>query len=178
MADPNSDVYLVKAEESLTGAESAYVNGRAKTCANRAYYACFQAAVAGLIQANVACADQAARWDHAAVRARFVGELINCRKRYPAALRETRIRGLRLRQTADSKTERGSAVQASRGLARARAFVTADTDEVFEVVVGRLLEMQVEEGLSVYVIPVRPLARVAAEVRPRDAVAPHTPVPV
>jgi hypothetical protein len=41
----------------------------------------------------------------------------------------------------------------------------ADTDEVFDVVVERLLEMQVEEGLSVYVLPVRPVERVVAELR-------------
>jgi hypothetical protein len=40
-----------------------------------------------------------------------------------------------------------------------------DTDDVFEVVVARLLEMQVEVGLRVYVIPVRPVARIMAELR-------------
>ncbi len=53
-----------------------------------------------------------------------------------------------------------------------------DTDEVFEVVVGRLLELQVEEGLPVYVIPMRPLARIAAELRAREPMAPRAPVPV
>ncbi len=41
----------------------------------------------------------------------------------------------------------------------------ADTDEVFDAVVGRLLELQVEEGLPVYVLPVRPIERVVAELR-------------
>jgi hypothetical protein len=53
-----------------------------------------------------------------------------------------------------------------------------DTDEVFEIVVGRLLEMQVEEELPVYVIPVRPLARVVAEPRAGKSLAPRAPVPV
>jgi hypothetical protein len=44
-----------------------------------------------------------------------------------------------------------------------------DTDEVFDVVVDRLLDMQVEEELPVYVFPVRSPERVAA-LR-RDAVA-------
>lgn len=35
-----------------------------------------------------------------------------------------------------------------------------DTDEVVDVFIERLVEMQVEEGLPVYVIPVRPLERV------------------
>jgi hypothetical protein len=44
-----------------------------------------------------------------------------------------------------------------------------DTDEVFDVVVRRLLELQVEERIPIYVIPVRPFARVAAELREREA---------
>ena len=44
--------FLVKAEESLAGAESEYVNGRYNNCANRCYYACFQAAIAS----STACA--------------------------------------------------------------------------------------------------------------------------
>src|SRR5581483_11719222 len=42
-----------------------------------------------------------------------------------------------------------------------------DTEEVFDVVADRLLEMQVDQGLPVYVIPVRPLARVIEDLRPR-----------
>jgi hypothetical protein len=44
-----------------------------------------------------------------------------------------------------------------------------DTDEVFDVVVDRLVDMQVEEELPVYVIPIRTPERIAA-LR-RDAVA-------
>ena len=40
-----------------------------------------------------------------------------------------------------------------------------ETDEVFDVVVDRLLDMQVEEGLPLYVIPVRPIERTLAELR-------------
>jgi len=36
-----------------------------------------------------------------------------------------------------------------------------DTDDVVDVYIERLLEFQVDEGLSVYVIPVRPLKRVS-----------------
>jgi len=38
-----------------------------------------------------------------------------------------------------------------------------DTDEVADVIAGRLLALQVDEELPVYVFPVRPLARVLAE---------------
>jgi hypothetical protein len=36
-----------------------------------------------------------------------------------------------------------------------------DTDDVIEVYIERLLELQIDEGLSIYVIPVRPLNRVS-----------------
>ena len=39
-----------------------------------------------------------------------------------------------------------------------------DTDAVFEVVVDRLLELQVDERVPVYVFPVRPPERVRAEL--------------
>jgi hypothetical protein len=40
-----------------------------------------------------------------------------------------------------------------------------DLDEVFDVVVERLLEMQDEERLPVYVLTVHPIERVIAELR-------------
>src|SRR3954470_195660 len=42
-----------------------------------------------------------------------------------------------------------------------------DLDEVFDVVVKRLLDMQVEERLSVYVLIVNPIERVIAELHVR-----------
>jgi hypothetical protein len=45
-----------------------------------------------------------------------------------------------------------------------------DLDEVIDVVVERLLEMQVDEGLPVYVIPVHPIERVYAELHAPDPV--------
>lgn len=38
-----------------------------------------------------------------------------------------------------------------------------DTDDVTAVIADRLLDLQVDEGLPIYVFPVRPLARVLAE---------------
>jgi hypothetical protein len=54
----------------------------------------------------------------------------------------------------------------------------ADTDEVIELVGDRLLELQVEEGLAVYVTPLRPIARVLAELREREAATPPSPLPL
>jgi len=40
-----------------------------------------------------------------------------------------------------------------------------DTDEVMDVIVERMLEMQVEEGIPLYPIIVRPVERVLVELR-------------
>lgn len=58
--------------------------------------------------------------------------------------------------------------------------VTVDLEDTFEVIdlVGdRLLEMQVEEGLPIYVIPSRPVERTLAELRARDAAERLQPTP-
>jgi hypothetical protein len=39
-----------------------------------------------------------------------------------------------------------------------------DSDEVFDVVVERLLEMQVDEHIPLYVLAVRPIERIIAEL--------------
>jgi hypothetical protein len=53
----------------------------------------------------------------------------------------------------------------------------ADTDEVMAVVGDRLLELQVEEGLPVYMTPLRPIERVVAQLREREATIPPPPLP-
>ena len=53
-----------------------------------------------------------------------------------------------------------------------------DTDEVIAVVGDRLVEMQVDEGLPVYVTPLRPLERVIAELRKREASTPPASLPL
>ena len=44
----------------------------------------------------------------------------------------------------------------------------ADTDKVIDVIGDRLVELQVEEGLPIYVTPLRPIQRVVAELRERE----------
>jgi len=44
-----------------------------------------------------------------------------------------------------------------------------DSDAVLDVVIDRLYEFQVEQELPVYVIPVRPLARIMQELHTRPA---------
>ena len=125
MADDRlAEAYLAKAVESLAGAESEYANRRYNNCANRAYYACFQAAVAALVRAGIGPSGSG-RYDHDAVQAQFVGELINRRHRYSPELRDTFERLLRLREVADYRTDVVTETQTDRAMRRARSFVDA-----------------------------------------------------
>ena len=58
-------IYLAKATQSLLSAESEFINGRYDSCANRCYYACFQAAIAALLQQG--SRPHGERWSHEAV---------------------------------------------------------------------------------------------------------------
>lgn len=116
-------VFLDKAQESLAGAESELANHRYNNAANRCYYACFQAAIAALLQAGIRPPGGSAEWGHAFVQARFVGELISRRKRYSGSLRDVLSRTLLLRQLADYKPEQASQTQVTRALRSARQFV-------------------------------------------------------
>ena len=54
----------------------------------------------------------------------------------------------------------------------------ADTDAVIDVVGDRLVELQVDEGLPVYVTPLRPIKRVVAQLREQEAATPPSPLPL
>jgi hypothetical protein len=54
---------------------------------------------------------------------------------------------------------------------------SADTDEVIDVIGDRLVELQVDEGLPIYVTPLRPMQRVLAELQEREPAMP-APVPL
>jgi hypothetical protein len=54
----------------------------------------------------------------------------------------------------------------------------ADTDEVTAAVGDRLVELQVTEGLPVYVTPLRPIKRVVAQLRERETTTPPSPLPL
>ena len=129
MTPADGPLLLDKAIESLAGAEAEYAAGRFNNCANRCYYACFQAAIAALARAGVAPAGAQASWSHKFVIAQFDGLLIYRRKRYP-----TRIRGVlgstyELRRTADYRAEPVSRADAARALERASEFVATVNEE-------------------------------------------------
>jgi uncharacterized protein (UPF0332 family) len=115
-------IYLAKAAESLQSAESEFANGRYNSCANRCYYACFQAAIAALLREGIRPRGQ---WSHEFVQAQLVGVLINQRKRYAPELRRVLADNQSLRDQADYRAELVSATQASRALRRSRLFINA-----------------------------------------------------
>src|SRR5919197_1714662 len=113
-------IYLVKATESLQTAESEFANGRYKSCANRCYYACFQAAIAALLREGIRPRGQ---WSHEFVQGQFVGVLLNQRHLYDTGLRRVLADNQSLRDKADYRAELVTATQAGRALRRSRTFV-------------------------------------------------------
>jgi uncharacterized protein (UPF0332 family) len=124
MGEPGR-IYLAKVEEGLLGAESEFAQGRYNNSANRCYYACFQAAIAALYDADIRPRSGASAWSHTFVQAEFVGRLINQRKLYPVQLRQVLARHLTLRHTADYAPDMVTQAQAARALQRSRAFLDA-----------------------------------------------------
>jgi uncharacterized protein (UPF0332 family) len=117
------DSFLQKAEESLAGAESEFVNSRYNNAANRCYYACFQAAIHALIAAGIQPAGGREEWGHDFVQAQFNGQLINRRKLYPAALRGTLDQNYRLRVVADYWAQAVGETRAIRAIRRTKEFL-------------------------------------------------------
>ena len=52
----------------------------------------------------------------------------------------------------------------------------ADTDDVIDVVGDRLVELQVDEGLPIYVTPLRPIQRVLAQLQEREHATSPSPL--
>ncbi len=119
--ESDAEIYLAKAAESLS-AENDFASGRYNSSANRCYYACFQAAVAALIQEGIWPKE---KWGHDFVQGQFVGQLTDRRKRYSSDLRQVLPDNQSLRDQADYRSDHVTQTQASRSLRRARAFVSA-----------------------------------------------------
>jgi uncharacterized protein (UPF0332 family) len=115
--------YIEKAEENLASAQSELINGRYNSCASRAYYACYQAAIFALIQAGIRSTGTRREWSHEFVQAQFNGVLINRRHLYPVTIRNTLNQNYILRLMADYGTEHLTEVRAGRAVGRAERFV-------------------------------------------------------
>jgi len=125
------ELYLLKAMESLEGATSEHANRRYNNCANRCYYACFQAAISALLLEGIR--PRGTQWGHEYVQAPFAQQLVNRRHRYPAPLRRVLDQHQELRHVADYSPDHVTEVRSARALRRTSEFIEAirrrrDTD--------------------------------------------------
>ncbi len=118
-------VYLTKAVESLASAQADFAAARYNSCANRSYYACFQAAVAALLSAGIRPANPRGEWSHEFVQSQFNGLLITRRKLYPVTLRRVLRDTIEVREKADYTLSSASERVANRVRRQAHEFVRA-----------------------------------------------------
>jgi uncharacterized protein (UPF0332 family) len=118
----DSATYVIKAQQALAGAELEFANALYNNTVNRAYYACYQAAVAAL-RAEGFTAPIANYWSHDHVQIEFPARLIDERQRYSRSLRTTLKAVFDERLKADYEPELISADSAAEALRRAREFV-------------------------------------------------------
>lgn len=117
--------YLQKAKQSLQGAESEFARSRFDNATNRAYYACFQAAVAALLAADVPVQTEGGGvTSHQSVHSHFAGLLVQRRKLYSSHLRNVLQDLLRDRTIADYHSLSVSATRANRALQLSQNFVS------------------------------------------------------
>jgi len=126
---PSSGVYLWKALASLSGAELELANDFFNNAVNRAYYACYQAAVAALVAEGVT-PDLENFWPHDVVHAQFAQLLVDTRGRYPRTLRTTLKAVFDERLKADYEPDVIGRATATEAVSRARKFVQAVANEV------------------------------------------------
>jgi uncharacterized protein (UPF0332 family) len=123
--DFDIQTFLAKADENLTSATIDFAGGRYNACANRAYYASFQAAIAALMSARIRPTGARAVWGHGFVQAQFAGHLVNQRKLFRPELRDTLTRLEALREKADYEASNVTQREAGRTLELAQVFVSA-----------------------------------------------------
>ncbi|MBI1924956.1 HEPN domain-containing protein [Candidatus Poribacteria bacterium] len=113
-------IFKEKALENLAVAEWTFENGHYNACANRAYYAMFQAALAAL--ASVGIIPKTEIIDHRWVQGTFARELTSRRKMFPGMgsyLNDVRL----VRDIADYRPEKVNQRRASQVLRVARTMV-------------------------------------------------------
>lgn len=117
------DQHLLKARDNLVCAEAELAAGRYNTCASRAYYAAFHAAIAALLAAGER--PIGAQWGHEYVESRFGGMLVYRRKLYGPELRDTLGDLAATRRLADYAARSVDRRQAAVAIEKARSLVTA-----------------------------------------------------
>ncbi len=119
---PNSAIYLAKAQKSLAGAELELANKLYNNAVNRAYYACYQAAIAALIAEGFRPPVENF-WSHDHVQAEFPARLVDERKAYSREFRATLKAVFDERLKADYEPELIGAASAAAAVQHAQRFV-------------------------------------------------------
>ena len=112
--------FFQKAKNNLNAAQLCFDNGLYDACANRAYYAALQAAVAALEDKGI----KRDRIDHGWVQAEFAGKLIRNRKIYPAKLKSHLTDMQMVRDRADYSGENISKNKASEQIRKSGEMLT------------------------------------------------------
>lgn len=118
-------LYLLKAEENLDCAISELEHRRYNSCANRCYYASFQAAIVALLRAGIRGSGPRNGWPHSFVQSQFSGQLVNRRHLYPSELRAILPELQVIRHSADYDPELVTESEARRAVRRAHRFMGA-----------------------------------------------------
>lgn len=121
--------YLEKSGESLASSRDDLAKRRFNSCANRAYYTCYQAAVALLLKHNITPAGGKDLRKHGAVQSQ-VAVLIKRKKVLPANQRDVLSELMGVRITADYFANSVPIRGAKQALKKAEEFVKLISQEV------------------------------------------------
>ncbi len=111
--------FFNKAQANLAVARMCLENGFYDACANRAYYAAFQAAIAALAERGI----KRDKIGHGWVQAEFSEKLIKRQKIYPAKVKSYLMEMQIVRDRADYKSENISEKQAVQQINRANEMI-------------------------------------------------------
>ena len=118
-----SQLFLDKARESLASAHADFAAARYNSCANRAYYAAFQAAIAALIHAGVQGREDI--WSHRFVMSEFSSTLVRRIHLLPSSMSSALNTLMERRNIADYRPRGLSEKEARRSLQQAKRIVSA-----------------------------------------------------
>lgn len=121
-------IWMEKAAENLAAAQSGFDHGRFNACANRLYYAMFQAGIAAFAKAGSLPAG--GRVGHDWLQANFSGQFIHRRKLFPARFKSYLPAAYRIRALADYEAISVSKNIAANELKKAKECVDAVKLEV------------------------------------------------
>ena len=118
--------FLEKSRENLKIAQIGFENDCYNACANRAYYAAFQAAVAALLEKGFA----KGKLDHKWVQAEFSEKLIKRQKVYPSEMKAYLTEMQLIRNKADYEPQSVSRKTAFRQMTKAEEMIKRIGQEI------------------------------------------------